>query len=116
MSNDIYLEKARESLDSAESELANRRYNCSANRAYYACFQAAVSALLSIAVRRSRSGKWRHEYVKGQCTTELIHRHKRYPAELSVIFERCYKLREEADYEDYSVSKPQADRQFRAAR
>ncbi len=116
MSNDIYLEKARESLDSAESELANRRYNCSANRAYYACFQAAVFALLSIGVRRSRSGKWRHEYVKGQFATEFIHRKKRYPAELAVIFERCYKLREQADYEDYSVSKPQAERQFRAAR
>ena len=115
MINDIYIEKAQESLASAYSELANRRYNCSANRAYYACFQAAVSALLTIGVRRSRSGKWRHEYVKDQFSTEFIHRQKRYPAELAVIFERCYKLREEADYEDYSVSKPQAERQFRAA-
>lgn len=116
MVSDIYLEKARESLASAQSELDNRRYNCSANRSYYACFQAAIFALLQIGVRRSRSGKWRHEYVKGQFATELIHRHKRYPAELAVTLERCFKLREQADYEDYPVSKPQAERQFRAAR
>ncbi len=116
MAADIYLEKAKESLASAQSELDNRRYNCSANRSYYACFQAAVFALLSAGARRSVSGKWRHEYVKGQFATDLIHRHKRYTTELSVILERCYKLRQEADYEDYSVSKSQAERQFRAAR
>ena len=65
MTVDIYLEKARESLASAQSELDNRRYNCSANRSYYACFQVAVYALLQVGIRRSRSGKWRHEYVKG---------------------------------------------------
>jgi len=41
---EIYLAKALESLEGAESELANRRYNNCANRCYYASFQAAVAA------------------------------------------------------------------------
>lgn len=44
---DAYLRKAQESLESAESEYANRRYNSCASGCYYACFQAAVAALLS---------------------------------------------------------------------
>jgi len=58
----IYLAKAIESLLSAESEFVNGRYNSCANRCYYACFQAAIAALLgegtapqaSRALRRSR--------------------------------------------------------------
>jgi hypothetical protein len=42
----IYLAKAAESLLSAESEYVNGRYNSCANRCYYACFQAAIAALL----------------------------------------------------------------------
>ena len=41
----IILEKARENLVGAESEFLNQRYNNSVNRAYYACFQAAIAAL-----------------------------------------------------------------------
>jgi uncharacterized protein (UPF0332 family) len=42
----IYLAKASESLLTAESEFVNGRYNSCANRCYYACFQAAIAALL----------------------------------------------------------------------
>jgi len=41
----VYLAKAEESLVGAASELAHGRYNNSVNRAYYACFQAAIAAL-----------------------------------------------------------------------
>lgn len=52
-----YLSKARESLETAESEYVNRRYNSCANRCYYACFQAAIAALLRAGVRpRHASG------------------------------------------------------------
>lgn len=43
---DIFLEKALESLIGAESEFINGRYNNCANRCYYACFQAAIAALI----------------------------------------------------------------------
>ena len=42
--SDAFLSKARESLEGATSELVNGRYNNAANRAYYACFQAAIAA------------------------------------------------------------------------
>jgi uncharacterized protein (UPF0332 family) len=48
--HELYLLKAMESFDGAESEFANRRYNNCANRSYYACCQAAVSALLDAAI------------------------------------------------------------------
>jgi uncharacterized protein (UPF0332 family) len=43
---DLYLAKAQSSLAGAQSELAQQRFDNAANRAYYACFQAAISALL----------------------------------------------------------------------
>jgi uncharacterized protein (UPF0332 family) len=42
--NQIYLDKAEENLAAAESEFANRRYNSSASRCYYACFVRRVGA------------------------------------------------------------------------
>jgi len=43
---DLYLAKARASLAGARSELEQHRFDNAANRAYYACFQAAIYALL----------------------------------------------------------------------
>ena len=41
-----YLAKAEESLAGAESEFMDGRYNNTADRSYYPCFQAAIAALL----------------------------------------------------------------------
>ena len=41
-----YLAKAHENLASAESELQHGRNNSCARSAYYACFHAAIAALL----------------------------------------------------------------------
>jgi uncharacterized protein (UPF0332 family) len=60
----IYLAKASESLLTAESEYANGRYNSCANRCYYACFQAAIAALLGEGIRPA--GQWSHEFVQAQ--------------------------------------------------
>ena len=59
--SDAFLVRARESLLGAESEFVNGRYNNVANRAYYACFQAAIAALV-LADIRPLSGKadWSH--------------------------------------------------------
>ena len=42
-----YFATAQESLAGAESELAHRRFNNCVRSAYYACFQAAIVALLN---------------------------------------------------------------------
>jgi uncharacterized protein (UPF0332 family) len=59
----IYLAKATESLLSAESEFVNGRYNSCANRCYYACFQAAIAALLSEGIHPA--GQWSHQVCPG---------------------------------------------------
>jgi uncharacterized protein (UPF0332 family) len=47
-----YLVKAWESLRGAERECAAAACNNCANRAYYACFQAAIAALQRANIRR----------------------------------------------------------------
>ena len=59
---EIYLLKAEESLAGAESEFINGRYNNTANRCYYACFQAAIAALVQEGMQPS-GRQWGHEYV-----------------------------------------------------
>lgn len=62
---EVYWAKAEESLAGAESEFAQGRYNNCANRCYYACFQAAIVALLRAGVL-PRGGQWEHAYVQGE--------------------------------------------------
>jgi uncharacterized protein (UPF0332 family) len=45
MSEDVFLEKAQESLMVAKLAFDNNCYNSCANRAYYGALQAAIAAL-----------------------------------------------------------------------
>jgi uncharacterized protein (UPF0332 family) len=94
-----YLAKAEESLVGAASELAHGRYNNSVNRAYYACFQAAIAALqhASIGPRGGQSG-WAHAYVQAEFVGRLIHQRKLYPERLRQVLARHLTLRHLADY------------------
>src|SRR2546425_13292226 len=76
----IYLAKATESLLTAESEFVNGRYNSCANRCYYACFQAAIAALLREGIRPR--GQWSHAFVQAQLVGVLINQRKRYDPQL----------------------------------
>lgn len=111
----IYLVKADESIAGAESEYANRRFQNRANRAYYACYQAAVAALLQAGIRPSGS-RWGHDTVQAQFVGELINGRKQYPADLRDTFERLFLLRQTADYSVSLVSEIQAARSLRRAR
>ena len=113
---EAYLAKAVESLAGAESEYANRRYNNCANRAYYACFQAAVAALVRAGIGPSGSGRYDHDAVQAQFVGELINRRHRYSPELRDTFERLLRLREVADYRTDVVTETQTDRAMRRAR
>jgi uncharacterized protein (UPF0332 family) len=110
-----YLAKAEESLAGAESEHPNKRHQNSANRAYYASYQAAVAALLQAGIR-PHGTRWGHDTVQAQFAGELINRQKRYPAELRDTFDRLFLLRQTADYELELVSEIQAARAIRRAR
>src|ERR1700752_2684484 len=95
----VFLDKALASLAGAESEAANARDDNCANRAYYACFQASVSALLNAGIQSPNpQGHWSHTFVPGQFVGQLINRRKLYPATLRDTLARTYQLRQTADY------------------
>jgi uncharacterized protein (UPF0332 family) len=111
----IFLDKAQESLAGAQSEFVNGRYNNCANRCYYACFQAAITALL-IAGIRPRGEQWGHEFVQAQFNGQLIYRRKLYPTELRAVLERNYTLRRKADYEADLLTQTEANRALQRTR
>jgi uncharacterized protein (UPF0332 family) len=110
----IYLTKAYESLLTAESEFANGRYNSCANRSYYACFQAAIAAILNEGIRPA--GQWNHQFVQAQFVGVLINKRKRYESELRRVLPDNQILRDKADYRPEFVTATQASRALRRTR
>jgi uncharacterized protein (UPF0332 family) len=109
-----YLATASESLLTAESEFASGRNNSCANRCYYACFQAAIAALLLEGIQaRSR---WSHESIQSQFAGQLVNRRKRYSANLGQVLPENQILRVQADYRAEHVTDVQAGRALRKAR
>ena len=111
----VFLLKGEESLSGAESEFANARYNNCANRCYYACFQAAIAALLTEGIQ-SRGEQWSHTFVQGQFVGQLVNRRKRYAASLRDVLARTLILRQTADYEPDQVTSLRASRALRRTR
>ncbi|HET7035966.1 MAG TPA: HEPN domain-containing protein [Thermomicrobiaceae bacterium] len=110
------MAKAEESLATATSELANRRYNSCANRCYYACFQAAIAALLRAGIHSPRpDGGWPHAFVQAQFAV-LVTRRKEYPSQLRDALPMLMALRHRADYQPAQVSERQVARAVRTAR
>ncbi len=110
----IYLAKATESLQTAESEFVNGRYNSCANRCYYACFQAAITALLNEGIHPS--GQWNHQFVQAQFVGVLINKRKRYESALRRVLADNQSLRDKADYRPEFVTATQASRALRRTR
>ncbi len=114
---DAFLAKAAESLAGAESECAAGRFNNCANRAYYACFQAAIAALIRAGFGPSGSdGEWRHAPVQALFSQQLVNRRKIYPASLQMVLERGALIRATADYQETSVGRTEAVRWLRRSR
>ena len=111
-----YLTKAVERLTSAQIDVAAARDNACANRAYEACFQAAMAALLAAGIRpASPRGKWRHACVQSPLNGLLIIRRKRYPAALRRVLRDTMAVRENADSTPASGSARVASRVLQAA-
>jgi uncharacterized protein (UPF0332 family) len=112
-----FLAKAQESLQSAEADFAAHRYNSSANRCYYAAFQAAIAALIRAGFRPStRGNQWSHTFVHSSFAGQLIHRQKRYPASLRETLALLLDIRQVADYRSVTVSNREAAKVLRLAR
>jgi uncharacterized protein (UPF0332 family) len=110
----VYLEKAEESLVGAESEFTNRRYNNAASRCYYACFQAAIHALILAGIQPPRD-QWGHDFVQAQFNGQLINRRKLYPSGLRIALVETWVWREVADYKMDRVPERRAAQVIRSA-
>ena len=98
-SSGVYLWKALASLSGAELELARDYFNNAVNRAYYACYQAAVAALVAEGVTPDLENFWPHDVVHAQFAQLLIDTRGCYPRELRVTLKVVFDERLKADYE-----------------
>jgi uncharacterized protein (UPF0332 family) len=107
---EAYITKAKESLASAASDLASGRFNSCASRAYFASFQAAVSALIREGVLPANAATHPHATIHAQFASQLVNRRKIYPAHLRDTLGRLMPLRHEADYDATDISGLRASR------
>lgn len=103
----VFAAKAEESMSGAESEFVNGRYNNTANRCYYACFQAAIATLAREGIQ-PRGGQWSHAFVQAQFVGQLINRRRLYPPTLRDVLLRNQELRRVADYDIIQVTRREA--------
>jgi uncharacterized protein (UPF0332 family) len=111
-----YLAKAHENLAGAESELQHGRTNSCARSAYYACFQAAIVALLQAGLTLPEPARgWGHDWVHASFVGQMIQRRKIYPANLRRTLPDLLALRHKADYRATHISQREAQRAVRSA-
>jgi uncharacterized protein (UPF0332 family) len=110
-----YLAKAQQSLLGAESEFQHKRFDNATNRAYYACFQAAIAALIdaSVPVQSDKGGTISHQAVQTRFSGLLIKRRKLYPSSLRNVLQDLLYERIIADYRTSLVSSRRAQRALR---
>ena len=115
-SGESFLEKARESVTGARIEYEGGRLNNSANRSYYACFQAAIQALILEGIRPpGGSTEWGHDFVQAQFRGQLVNRRHRYETALRDTLLDNYRVRVRGDYETRPVVEINAARALRRA-
>ncbi len=76
-----FLNKAQENLKIAQLSFEHECYNACANRAYFAAFQAAISALMDKSFLPK--GRNDHKWVQSEFSEKLIKRQKVYPAKVN---------------------------------
>jgi uncharacterized protein (UPF0332 family) len=111
-----YLNKARASIAGAELELEHRYYDSAVNRAYYACYQAAVAALVAEGVPPVVERYWPHDIVHVRFPSVLIDERGRYPRSQRGTLKAIFDERLKADYEPDNVSPSTAGEAVRRAR
>jgi uncharacterized protein (UPF0332 family) len=113
---DDYAAKALENLASAESEWTFGRLNSCTRSAYYACFHAAIAALIQARLAPPEPSQgWGHDWVQAQFVGQLIQRRKVYPAPLRRTLTDLLDLRHRADYRIVHVSRRDAQHAVREA-
>jgi uncharacterized protein (UPF0332 family) len=100
-----FLEKAGESLKSAEILFDNALYDDCVSRAYYAAFRAAVAALANCGITSENND---HKWLQASFTRELIYRRKIYEAKFKSYLPELIETRIQADYKIIKTGKPSA--------
>jgi uncharacterized protein (UPF0332 family) len=108
----VFVEKALENLDAAKDLFEKGAYNASANRAYYASFQAAVAALAHEGLKKKGHP---HDWVQAQFAGVLIRQKKLYSSSMKVYLSEMLEVREDADYSTKMVSRTDAREQLKKA-
>jgi uncharacterized protein (UPF0332 family) len=112
----VYLSKALASLAGAELQLAHQLFNNAVNRAYYACYQAAVAALVAEGVDPDLENFWPHDVVHAQFAHLLVDTRRRYPSALRATLKAVFDERLKADYEPDVIGHDTAVEAVRRAR
>jgi len=110
-----YLAKARATLTGAELELASSLYHNAVNRAYYACYQAAVAALVAEGVATDPENYWPHDMVQARFAALLIDELRRYPRSMRATLKAIFDERLKADYEPDPIDAETASEAVRRA-
>jgi uncharacterized protein (UPF0332 family) len=111
-----YLAKTHENLAGADSELQYGRTNSCARSAYYACFHAAIAALLHAGLTAPDPARgWGHNWVHANFVGQLLQRRKLYPASLRRVLPDLLALRHKGDYRVTHVSQREAQQAVRSA-
>ena len=105
-----FLAKANESLAGADRELAARAYNNAANRAYYACFQAAVALLIELQQYGSPGERHNHAEVWAKLNTKAIRQRKLLQSDFASRIQELVGSRQDADYGETHVTERKARR------
>jgi uncharacterized protein (UPF0332 family) len=104
----VFLKKSEESLNAAICCFEKGWYNSCVNRAYYAMFQVALSALLKSGIS-PKSKKIGHGWVQAEFVTFFILRNKKFP-QLKNFLNWVQEWRNTADYSDEELSEKKAKR------
>ena len=108
----VFFEKAKVNFEAARICFENGLYDPCANRAYYAAFQAAISALINKGIKRE---KFDHKWVQAEFSEKLIKIQKVYPSKLKSYLIEMQLIRNRADYEGHHVNRRNASEQMSRA-
>ena len=104
-----FLKKSHDNLILAKYCLENGYYDSSANRAYYAAFQAAIAALVAQGITNA---KYEHKWVQASFSRALIRQRKIYPSRISSTLLDLLFIRNRADYLEEPLNKKRATSQL----
>jgi uncharacterized protein (UPF0332 family) len=94
------MERAREALNDAQSDLEQERLNSASNRIYYAMFYAAIALLATRDLSSSRHSGIISLFYKHFVRSDI------FPAELAQHLGRAFEMRTNTDYRDFSIPEP----------